>query len=119
MQITTTWPDKGTFNLTEDIYSETIRHLIEGFDSEDLAKQYWLEIPTVFIHLTADDNHSTFKTATDEVQAQLQFALDYPEFVVPIGDDYQLALAVFSDEGSGIYLLIHNDSPLCQELADV
>ncbi|WP_297306356.1 hypothetical protein [Neptuniibacter sp.] len=119
MQIITTWPDKGALNLTEDIYYEAIRHLIEGFDSEDLAKQYWQDIPTVFIHLTADDNHSAVGTMSDEVRGQIQFALDYPEFVVPIGEDYQLALAVFSDEGSGIYLLIHNNCPLCQELADV
>ena len=119
MIITTTWPDKGLLPISESIYKELTHQLTEGFDSEDAARQYWLDIATVLIYLSADDDLALIHEAPDDTQHQIQFVLSYPEFVAPIGEDYQLALAVFSDEGSGIYLLIHNDCSLRQELADV
>lgn len=119
MYTTINWPGKQALPISEELYDPLINHLIEGFESVEAARQYWDDIPTVLIVLNADDDHHTISSETDELQSQLSFVLTYPEYVVPIGDDYRLALAIFSDEGSGIYLLVHNDCPISGELADV
>lgn len=119
MYMTINWPDRQVLPIPENLYDPLVRHLLEGFESAEAARQYWNDIPTVLIVLNANDDHQTVSSETDELKSQLTFVLTYPEYVVPIGDDYRLALAIFSDEGSGIYLLVHNDCPISGELADV
>ncbi len=118
MYVTINWPVRQTLPIPENLYDPLVKHLIEGFESIEAARQYWNDIPTVLIILNADDDHQTVSSETDELQAQLDFVLTYPEYVVPVGDNYRLALAIFSDEGSGIYLLVHNDCPITGELTD-
>lgn len=119
MYVTINWPDRQALPIPESLYDPLVKHLIEGFESIEVARQYWNDIPTVLIVLNTDDDHQTVNAETDEVQDQLAFVLAYPEYVVPVGNDYRLALAIFSDEGSGIYLLVHNDCPISGELVDV
>jgi len=118
MYVSFNWPEPGQLPVSEAVYTELISHLLEAFDSEDSAKRYWNDIPTVLIILEAKDSSDAIKNETDELQNQIAFALAYPEFVTPIGEHYRLALAIFSDEGSGIYLLIHNLNPIAKELDD-
>ena len=118
MYVSFNWPEPGQLPVSEAVYTELISHLLEAFSSEYSAKQYWNEIPTVLIILEAEDSSDVINNETDELQSQIEFALTYPEFVTPIGEHYRLALAIFSDEGSGIYLLIHNLNPIAKELDD-
>lgn len=119
MYVTINWPEQHALPIPDDLYDPLVHQLIEGFESIEAARQYWADIPTVLIILNADDNQQSINSATNELQDQLAFVLAYPEYTAPIGDDYRLALAVFSDEGSGIYLLVHNDCPISGELTDV
>ena len=119
MYMTFNWPNAEDLPISGDLSAELIKHLIEAFPSEDDALKYWHEIPTLLIILNAEDDSAAISHATDEFQNQLNFVLAYPEYVVPVGEHYRLALAIFSDEGSGIYLLIHNDCPIAEELINV
>ena len=38
--------------------------------------------------------------------SDMEFALTYPEYTVPLKMDYQLMVAIVNDSGSGIYLVI-------------
>lgn len=116
MYVTFHWPEPINLPIPEDSYPRLIEQLTEGFSSIDEAHQFWNDTPTQLIILNATDNQAVIDNANDELQQQLRFVLAYPEFVIPLGDDYHLALAIFSDEGAGIYLLIHNDCPISQEL---
>jgi hypothetical protein len=118
MFVTINWPDRQALPIPENLYDPLVKHLLEGFESIEEARQFWNDIPTILIVLNADDDHHTVNCEPDELQNQLAFALAYPEYIVPLGSDYQLTLAISSDEGSGIYLLVHNECPLSGELAD-
>ena len=117
MHVSLKWPEPDQLPLPSAVCTELFNHLLEAFDSEAAAKQYWSAITTVLIILNADDSYESLCNESDEFQKQLTFALTYPEFVIPVGTHYHLTLAIFTDEGSGIYLLIHNDCPLTKELA--
>ena len=116
MYVSLQWPEPDPLPLPSAVCSELFNHLLEAFESEEAAKQYWSDIPTVLIILNADDSHESLCNESDEFKKQLTFALTYPEFVISIGTHYRLVLAIFTDEGSGIYLLIHNDCPLTKDL---
>ncbi|GAA0695239.1 hypothetical protein GCM10009104_23640 [Marinobacterium maritimum] len=118
MFVTLNWPCASTLPVPAETFTDLKHHLLEGFPSEDQARQYWEDIPTLLILLEPEDGPEQLEQALDNVQRQIQFVLDYPEFVVPITGDYLLALGIFSDEGAGIYLLVHNQCPIAQELTD-
>lgn len=118
MFVTLNWPCASTLPVPAETFTDLKHHLLGGFTSEDQAQQYWEDIPTVLILLEPEDGPDQLEQASDSVQRQIQFVLAYPEFVVSIAGGYRLALGIFSDEGSGIYLLVHNQCPIAQELAD-
>lgn len=117
MHITLNWPNAADLPIPEDVCAELFKHLLEAFPSEEDARQYWNEIPTLLIILNADDSYEAVSHESDEFQNQLNFVLTYPEFVIPVGAHYHLALAIFTDEGSGIYLLAHHDCPITKDLS--
>ena len=116
MYATSNWPDFNALPIPTVLAEEVRQHLIEAFTSEKNASEYWNTVPSLLIILDENDDRNTLEQQTDERLSQINFALKYPEFVIPIGTSHHLALAIFSDEGSGIYLLIHNDNTLTQEL---
>lgn len=117
MYVSLQWPEPDQLPLPSAVCTELFTHLLEAFESEEAAKQYWDGTPTVLVILEAEDGPDAISNETKERQNQITFALTYPEFIVPVTTHYRLALAIFTDEGSGIYLLIHNDCPLTKELA--
>ena len=97
MQYIHHWPDKTKLALPETVAEDLYRQLLEPFEDESSAKQFWKEAPSTIIILEPLDS-----IEDDEIK----FALSYPEYTLPLKMNYQLMLAITNDSGSGIYLVI-------------
>ena len=104
MQYINHWPDIDELALQETVTQDLHRHLLEPFDSEASAKAFWKEAPSTVIILDPTDSITSLKES--EAWPQIEFALTYPEYTLPLKMDYQLLVAIVNDSGSGIYLVI-------------
>lgn len=116
MYITKQWPDKDLLPIPEGLYALLLEQLIEGFDTVDKARHFWAVIPSTLIVIQQSDDHRSLSDESQEVQRLIAHALDFPEYVIPLGGDYRLAVAIYTDEGAGIYLLVHHHSPIARDL---
>ena len=104
MQYINHWPDMAELALPESLSRVLQQRLLEPFDSEDSAKQFWKEAPSTIIILDPTDNITQLKQ--DSAWNQIEFTLTYPEYTVPLKMGYRLLVAIVNDSGSGIYLLV-------------
>ena len=86
--------------VTQDLHKQ----LLEPFDSAGEAKQFWREAPSTVIILDPTDSIEDIKQS--DLWNQIEFALTYPEYTVPLSMGYQLAVAIVNDSGAGIYLVV-------------
>ena len=101
MQYINHWPDMTKLALPETVAQDLQRRLLEPFDSEASAKEFWQETPSTIIILDPLDS-----IEGSEVWAQIEFTLTYPEYTLPLKMGYRLLVAIVNDSGSGIYLVI-------------
>ena len=104
MQYIDHWPDITELALPKSVAKELYRQLLEPFADETEAKQFWNESSTTLIILNPTDNITQLKGS--DAWNQIEFALTYPEYTVPLKMDYQLMVAIVNDSGSGIYLVV-------------
>ena len=104
MQYKDHWPDTTTLNLPKAVSQDIHLHLLEPFDSENDAKDFWGEAPSSIIILEPSDTLDTLHRS--EAWSTIEFALTYPEYDVPLSHGYQMLLAITNDSGSGIHLII-------------
>ena len=105
MQCINHWPDDmAELALPKSISQELHRQLLEPFDSVASAKEFWNETSSTVIILDPSDNITQLKDS--DTWAQIDFALTYPEYTVPLSMNYQLLVAIVNDSGAGIYLVI-------------
>ena len=104
MQYINHWPDMAELVLPETVAQDLLGRLLEPFDSEASAKEFWKEAPSTIIILDPTETITQLKES--EAWNQLEFALTYPEYTLPLNMGYQLMLAIVNDSGSGIYLVI-------------
>jgi len=97
MQTINHWPDITKLALPKTVAQDLYRQLLEPFEDELSAKEFWIEAPSTLIILEPQDS-----IEDDEIK----FALTYPEYTTPLDLNYQLMLAITNDSGSGIYLVI-------------
>ncbi len=105
MQILNHWPEKSELCLPEKVKNALLKHLIEPFfGDETAAKAFWVECPsTIFIFNEEElKNLDNFECT---VQQQVEFALANPEYTDALTDSYSISLAIFNDEGAGIYIV--------------
>ncbi len=112
MHFTTVWPGGINLGLPSDAHQAMMSLLIEPFDNEEAAKQYWANNSGTLIILQPEDDQSALDSLMTSARQQIQFSLTYPEFTEPVSPDYQLSLAIVSDDGTGVYLLTHRECPL-------
>ena len=98
------WPDKAEIALPEEVSQDLQRQLLEPFDSVGEAKQFWQEAPSTIIILAPTDNITQLKES--DIYSEIEFALTYPEYTVPLSMGYQLSVTIVNDSGSGIFLVI-------------
>ena len=111
MQQINHWPDTSELTLPEAVSGDLQQQLILPFDSEDEAKEFWAETSSTVIILDPTDTISELQQ--DPLWDQIEFALTYPEYTVPLSMGYQLLVAIVNDSGAGIYLVL---PPLPQEV---
>ena len=104
MQYITHWPDMAKLNIPEAVSQDLQHRLLEPFDSETSAKEFWQEAPSTIIILDSSDSITTLKGS--DVWDQIEFSLTYPEYTVPLKMDYLLMVAIVNDSGCGIYLVV-------------
>lgn len=104
MQQINHWPDPAELLLPEAVSRDLIDQLMKPFDSAEKAKDFWDETFSTLIILDPTDNITALKER--EKWNQIEFALTYPEYTLPLKMDYQLLVAIVNDSGSCIYLVI-------------
>lgn len=104
MQYINHWPDTAEMNAPDAVSRNAYRQLLKPFDSKAAAKEFWNETSSTLIILdptdTVEDLHR------DSAWSQIEFALTYPEYTVPLSMNYQLLVSIVNDSGSGIYLVV-------------
>ena len=98
------WPDTAELGLPETVAQDLQHRLLEPFDSEASAKAFWEETSTTLIILDPSDTVTQLKDS--DAWNQIEFALTYPEYTLPLKMNYQLMMAIVNDSGSGIYLVV-------------
>ena len=104
MQYINHWPDLTKLALPDTVAQDLHQRLLEPFDSEASAKQFWKEASSTLIILDHTDSITALKES--EAWNQLDFALTYPEYTLPLKMGYQLMVAIVNDSGAGIYLVV-------------
>ena len=104
MQYINHWPDKTELELPDTVSQDLQHWLQEPFDSAGEAKEFWNETSSAIIILDHTDSITSLKES--DIWNQIEFALTYPEYTLPLKMGYQLMLAIVNDSGSGIYLVI-------------
>jgi hypothetical protein len=104
MQYINHLPDMAELTLPESVAQDFCRQLLEPFDSDASAMQFWREAPSTVIIL--DPSDSIEDLHRDSAWNSIEFALTYPEYTVPLAMGYLLSVAIVNDSGSGIYLVI-------------
>ncbi len=102
MQVITHWPRFEELKLPTGIKEAFKAHLLAPFDSEAQAKAFWRECPSTLLIFDTGDSLCALP---EEIRSQALFCRDNAEFVETLPEGYQLALAIVSDDGAGIYLL--------------
>ena len=103
MQYINHWPDMAELTLPEAVSQDLYGQLLEPFNSAGEAKEFWSESSTTIIILDHTDSITALKES--EEWSQIEFALTYTEYTVPLKMDYQLMVAIVNDSGSGIFLV--------------
>lgn len=104
MQYINHWPDKTELALSESVSQDLQQQLLEPFDSEGEAKQFWDESTSTLIILEPTDSIEALKQ--DSSWNQIEFALTYSEYTAPLSMGYLLLVAIVNDSGSAIYLVV-------------
>ena len=104
MQYINHWPDTTELSLPKTVAQDLQQRLQEPFESEASAIEFWEESSSTIIILDRHDSITSLKES--DTWTQIEFALAYPEYTVPLSMDYQLMVAIVNDSGAGIYLVI-------------
>ena len=108
MQYITHWPDMAKLNIPKAVSQDLQHRLLEPFDSEALAKEFWQEAPSTIIILDPSDSITSLKGS--DAWNQIEFTLTYPEYTITLNMDYLLMVAIVNDSGAGVYLVIPPES---------
>ena len=104
MQVIYHWPDIHELKLPNSVAKEVWRQLLEPFETEEAAKEFWQEAPSTFIVLDSGDSLSQLENSG--AWQAIEFAITYPEYTEVLSLGYRLTMAIFTDSGSGVYLVI-------------
>ena len=83
-------PDTAEMALPEAVSQDLFLRLLESFDSVGEAKAFWREASSTIIILDTTDNITQLKES--DTWNQIEFALTYPEYTLPLKMGYVLPL---------------------------
>lgn len=105
MQQTNHWPEAAELPLPEEVIQDLHQQLVLPFDSETEAKAFWQEAHCSLIILDPTDDTEDLKQKEDTWN-EIDFALTYTEYTVPLSLSYTLAVTITNDSGSCIFLIV-------------
>ena len=115
MQYINHWPDIAELALPETVAQDLFGQLLEPFDSIEEAKAFWEEAPSTVIIMEPSDTIEDLQGS--DTWPQIEFALTYPEYSVPLSMDYMLSVTIVNDSGCGIFLVVPPElSDIIQEV---
>lgn len=116
MQILHFMPDIDDLALSKASAISVIELLIQPFGTIQATQDFWHHYPCILVYLTEKDVPQTALASLDDTLLHLiELADNSPEFVELLPKDYQLSVAIISDEGNGIYLIKPRSMKLTQE----
>jgi len=104
MQYINHWPEVAESTLPQAVSQDLQQQLLLPFNSEDEAKEFWLETYCTLIILDPTDSIRDLKQT--DTWSQIEFALTYHEYTVSLSMDYTLSVTITNDSGSCIFLVI-------------
>ncbi len=106
------WPTRLDLDIPETTYLHLMKLLIAPFNNEQEAKKFWEADYCSLVMLDSNDDLKSLSDQPEAIRRSVQFALQYPEEQHQLARYYRLVLAITSDDGSGVYLLMTPDCPL-------
>ena len=82
MQYINHWPDVAKLSLLETVAHNLLHQLLQPFADEIEAKQFWQETSSILVILDHSDSINDLKES--DAWSQIEFALTYPEYTVPL-----------------------------------
>jgi len=117
MQQITHWPGTAEINLPDEVSQDLHQQLILPFDSEAEAREFWRETYCTLIILDPTDSIEGLKQT--DTWSQIDFALTYQEYTVPLSMNYTLSVTITNDSGTGIFLVVPPElSHIIHEVSD-
>ena len=83
------WNELKTLEVPTYTFNQVYQHLLEPFDGVELdAMAMWQELSITFISIEPSDCPALLTAFDDVTTNQLNFILEYPEWVSKLDDDY-------------------------------
>ena len=105
MQLINHWPSESDISLPEEVKQALLAHLIEPFGDQESAKTFWHDYPSMIIVITENDTNDSLQLLDNEIQHQIEFAHNHPEYTEYLSTNYTIKLSITNDEGNGVYLI--------------
>jgi len=118
MQLINHWPISNKLALPESIKQSLLVHLAEPFGDEITAKSFWSEYPSTIIVIEKTDTANLVSKLSETSLEQIKFAISNPEYTEELGMNFTVKLSIIGDDGAGLYLVSHQDTPLIQLLGE-
>jgi len=117
MQIIDHWPI-GSLAISNEIQLALHAYLLQPFENEIEARAVWAETSTVLIFIQEGDCESLISHIGDRPCQLIRWAMSFPDDCVVLAPKYELKMGILGDDGSGIFLLIHDQNKLTEYLAN-
>ena len=118
MQLINHWPVSNKLALPESIKQSLLSHLTVPFTDEVTAKSFWSEYPSTIVIIEESDTTNILSKLSETTLDQIKFAITAPEYTEELGMNFTVKLSIINDDGTGLYLVSHTDTPLVQLLGE-
>lgn len=131
MNIITHWQALQALSHHNPFYQQLFQYIFQGIaqnnPKDNDYDEYWLESTLILLDsqedkqlMTITDKQAFILHFPHDYRLHIEYLLDYPEYTESLGDTHYISLAIWSDEGSGIFLVFDKafikQSPLLNTL---
>jgi hypothetical protein len=106
MQLINYFPDANELHLPIAVAKRAIELFIEPFGDKETALSFWATGDTqILVVNNLDDIKILENSFTQSLQQQIDDAINNPEFIEALPDDYAISLTIHSADGHGLYVV--------------
>jgi hypothetical protein len=100
------FPDINELHLKKPLAIRAIELFIEPFSTQAEAQLYWQSGQTQLLIITTSSDVDIMPTLLSPALCQqIDDAINNPDFVEVLPDDYALSLTIHSADGNGLYVI--------------